>query len=390
MVKRVLVLGSTGSVGRQTLEVVEQLGASHQVVGLSAWSSADALFEQARAFAPEAVALAERPADSSGLPSGCELLTGADGLVELVTRTRPDVVLCAITGAAGLRSTLAAAESGADVALANKESLVLAGHLVRAACARSGSRLLPVDSEHSAIAQCLHGEDPAGVRRVILTASGGPFRGRTRAELAEVSLEQALKHPSWDMGPRITIDSATLMNKALEVIEARHLFDVTPEQIHVVVHPQSVIHSMVEYVDGAILAQLSPPDMRLPIRWALGYPERVRAPGEPIDLLALSGLTFEEPDRETFPCLALGERAAREGGLSGTVLNAANEVAVGAFLERRLPFLAIADLVADALDSFDAGDDPDLDTILAVDAEVRRHTQSKLHEAGTPAGAPRR
>ncbi|GJM20196.1 MAG: 1-deoxy-D-xylulose 5-phosphate reductoisomerase [Planctomycetota bacterium] len=388
MVKRVLVLGSTGSVGRQTLEVMEQLGGTHQVVGLSAWSSAELLFEQARQFGPEAVALGTAPVDTSGLPQGCELLTGAEGVVELVARTRPDVVLCAITGAAGLRSTLAAAETGADVALANKESMVLAGHLVRAACARSGSTLLPVDSEHSAIAQCLHGEDPAGVRRVILTASGGPFRGRTRDELAHVTIEEALKHPSWDMGPRITIDSATLMNKALEVIEAVHLFDVCAEQVHVVMHRQSVIHSMVEYCDGAILAQLSPPDMRLPIRWALGYPARVKAPGPPIDLLALSGLTFEEPDRDTFPCLALGEHAARQGGLSGTIMNAANEIAVSAFLNGQIPFLAIGELVGDALNEFEAGADPDLDTILATDSDVRRHTTNKLTEFSHPAGSP--
>lgn len=388
--KRVLILGSTGSIGRQTLDVVDQLGPAHLVVGLSAARSVERLGKQARRYRPQAVALADPPpADTLDLPADCELLTGPEGIVELVTRTEPDVVVCAITGAAGLPSTLAAAASGADVALANKESLVLAGHLVRRACAESGSKLLPVDSEHSAIAQCLQGEERAGVRRLILTASGGPFRGRTRAELADVSIEQALKHPSWEMGPRITIDSATLMNKALEVIEATHLFDVPADMIHVVVHPQSVIHSMVEYRDGALIAQLSPPDMRLPIRWALGYPERVSTPAPPIDLLSLSGLEFEAPDRETFPCLALGERVAREGGLAGTILNAANEIAVDAFLDARLPFLGISDLVEAALNTFESVADPDLQTILSTDAAVREQSRARLASAESAAGTTR-
>lgn len=377
MSKRVLVLGSTGSVGLQTLDVLRQLKGSHAVVGLSAHRSAQELGQQAREFEPEAVCLVD-PHPALDLPAGCARLHGADGLVELVRRTRPDTVVCAITGAAGLPSTLAAAEAGAVLALANKESLVLAGHLVKQACARSGATLVPVDSEHSAIAQCLHGENPAGVRRLVLTASGGPFRGRRAADLAQVTRAQALRHPSWDMGPRISIDSATLMNKALEVIEACHLFDVSPERIQVVVHPQSVIHSMVEFVDGAVLAQLSPPDMRLPIRYALGYPERLSSGAAPVDLLSLSGLTFEAPDRETFPCLALGEQAARAGGLSGTIMNAANEVAVEAFLAGRLPFLDIAEVVADALASFPCGAEPDLDSILATDAAVREHARARL------------
>ncbi len=381
--KRVLVLGSTGSVGTQTLDVLSGLDGSHRVVGLSARGSIDTLVAQARATGAEAVCLADEDAaarlrSSGDLPSGCALLAGADGLVELVERVAADVVVCAITGAAGLRSSLAAAEGGGVVALANKESLVLAGHLVKEACRRSGATLVPVDSEHSAIAQCLRGQDRGGVRRLILTASGGPFRGRSREDLAGVTVEQALKHPSWDMGPRITIDSATLMNKGLEVIEACHLFDVPVEQVDVVVHPQSIIHSMVEYVDGALLAQLSPPDMRLPIRYALGFPDRLPAPGEPVDPARLGTLTFEAPDRDTFRCLALAERVAREGGIAGTVLNAANEVAVDAFLAGRLPFLEIPDVVEDALDAFPAQLEPGLPSILETDAAVRVHARAAL------------
>ncbi len=389
MMKRVLVLGSTGSVGRQTLDVLAGLGETHRVVGLSAASSAERLGEQARRFRPEAVCLV------NGAPPGfepgpdCPVLSGADGLVELVERTAPDIVMCAITGAAGLPSTLAAAHAGAVLGLANKESMVLAGHLVKDACRRAGGRIVPVDSEHSALAQCLASAPgdgagaPRGVRRLVLTASGGPFRGWSRSDLADVTVEQALRHPSWEMGPRITIDSATLMNKALEVIEACQLFDVPAQQVDVVVHPQSVIHSMVEFIDGAILAQLSPPDMRLPIRYALGYPERIESGDGPIDITALGDLTFEAPDREAFPCLALGERVARDGGLAGTIFNAANEIAVEAFLSGRAAFTAIPEIVADALESFENQADPDLPTILDTDHRVRHHAADRLVQLAT-------
>ncbi|RKY21935.1 MAG: 1-deoxy-D-xylulose-5-phosphate reductoisomerase [Planctomycetota bacterium] len=379
MVRRVLVLGSTGSVGRQALDVLDGLELSHRVVGLSAATSARLLSQQAAATGAEAVCLTETQAASGlSLPGGCRLFTGAEGLLELLEATRPDVVVCSITGAAGLPSTLAAAEAGADLALANKESLVLAGGLVKAACARSGARLLPVDSEHSAVFQCLQGEHAAGVRRIVLTASGGPFRGYSAEQLAAVTVEQALDHPCWDMGPRITIDSATLMNKGLEVVEACHLFDVGPELVDVVVHPQSVVHSMVEFVDGAVMAQLGPPDMRLPIRYALGFPERIASGAGPVDITSLSGLTFETPDPETFPCLGVGYRIAREGGLAGAIANAANEVAVGAFLEGRLPFNAIPVLVDGALDQHRAREAPDLPSILAMDAEVRATTAAAI------------
>jgi 1-deoxy-D-xylulose-5-phosphate reductoisomerase len=379
MARRVLLLGSTGSIGRQSLEVLAGLGETHRVVGLSAARSAALLSRQARACGVEAVCLTDPERRSElDLPDGCGVHTGAEGLVSLVEATAPDLVICAISGAAGLPSTLASARGGATLALANKESMVLAGHLVKAAVAASGGRIIPVDSEHSAIAQCLQGQPLRAVRRLVLTASGGPFRGRRRDELADVTPAQALRHPRWDMGPRITVDSATLMNKALEILEACQLFELPPTQVEVVVHPQSVIHSMVEYVDGAVLAQLSPPDMRLPIRYALGFPDRLSDGGPPVDFAALSGLTFETPDRQAFPCLALGERAARAGGLSGTIMNAADEVAVAAFLAGRLPFLSIADVVADALDRFEPRRLPELDEILDTDRRVREHAASRL------------
>jgi len=376
---RVLVLGSTGSVGTQSLDVLSSLRDSHRVVGLAAATSSAELSSQSHAWLPEAVCLADGTrAHELSLPAGCRLFTGAQGLVDLVHATAPDIVLCAISGAAGLPSTLAAAERGCRLALANKESMVMAGPLVKAAVAASGGSIVPVDSEHSAIAQCLLGQDRSGVRRLVLTASGGPFRGLTLEQMQSATPAQALRHPCWDMGPRISIDSATLMNKALEVIEACQLFDVAPEQVHVVVHPQSVIHSMVEFRDGAVLAQLSPPDMRLPIRFALGGATRVDNGAPPVDLLALSGLTFEAPDRRNFPCLALGERVARSGGLAGTVLNAANEIAVAAFLEGRLPFTSIHDVVADALDAFEDVAQPDLPTILQADRRARRHAEARV------------
>jgi 1-deoxy-D-xylulose-5-phosphate reductoisomerase len=384
MLLRVLVLGSTGSVGTQSLDVLAQLRDTHRVVGLAASTSAAMLSEQAAAWQPEAVCLADASrVHELALPAGCRRLTGAEGLVELVEATRPDIVLCAISGAAGLPSTLAAAERGCRLALANKESMVMAGPLVKRACARSGGSIVPVDSEHSAIAQCLLGQDRRGVRRLILTASGGPFRGRTLEQMQDVTIAQALRHPSWDMGPRITIDSATLMNKALEVVEACQLFDMPPDRVDVVVHPQSIVHSMVEYVDGAVLAQLSPPDMRLPIRYALGGDVRVPSGAPAVDITALPALSFEAPDRRNFPCLALGERVAREGGLSGTVLNAANEVAVAAFLAGRLPFTAIHDVVADALDAFAPEAAPDLPAILLTDRRVRRHAEQRVPELAT-------
>jgi 1-deoxy-D-xylulose-5-phosphate reductoisomerase len=383
MTRRVLVLGSTGSVGTQTLDVLEGLRESHRVVGLSASTSVDLLAEQISKFDPEAVCVANPAAQLPAVPGSVTRFGGADGLVELVKATHPDIVICAITGAAGLPSTLAAAQSGATLALANKESMVLAGHLVKDACKASGGRIIPVDSEHSAIAQCLEGQNRSTVRRLILTASGGPFYGRDRDSLASVTRAEALRHPSWEMGPRITIDSATLMNKALEIIEACQLFDVAPEMVDVVVHRQSIIHSMVEFTDGALLAQLSPPDMRLPIRYALGWPGRLSSGSPPVDITRLGPLTFEEPDRDAFPCLALGERVAREGGLAGCILNAANEVAVTAFLDGRLPFTGIPHIVEDSLGAFENVATPDLATIIETDERVRRHAEARVLQPTT-------
>lgn len=382
MKRRVLVLGSTGSIGTQSLDVLGHLADTHDVVGLSAHSSVEALAAQVEAHGVGAVCVAdERAAADWRAPAGLRVFAGAEGLLELVRHVEPDVVICGISGAAGLPSTLEAARAGAVLGLANKESMVLAGPLVKAACAAAGGALVPVDSEHCAVAQCLAATPRQAVRRVILTASGGPFRGRTREQLADVTVDQALRHPSWDMGPRITIDSATLMNKALEVVEACQLFDLPADQVDVIVHPQSVVHSFVEAVDGSMLCQLGPPDMRVPIRYALGHPDRVEGGARPIDVAALGELTFEEPDRAAFPCLALGERVARSGGLSGTILNAADEIAVAAFLDGRLPFLGIPRIIEETLDAFtsDAAAEPDsLDTILALDARVRDHAAARL------------
>jgi len=384
MTRRVLVLGSTGSVGTQTLDVLDGLRETHQVVGLSASTSTDLISEQAAYFGTEAICIADASVPvPATVPDQVAIHRGANGLIELVESTQADIVICAITGAAGLPSTLTAAESGAIVALANKESMVLAGHLVKDACRQSGGRVIPVDSEHSAIAQCLEGQAPDSVRRLILTASGGPFHGRTHKELSDVTPAEALKHPSWEMGPRITIDSATLMNKGLEVIEACQLFDVSQDKVEVVIHRQSVIHSMVEFVDGAILAQLSPPDMRLPIRYALGWPGRLSSGAPPVDITALGDLTFEPPDRETFPCLALGEQVARAGGLAGCILNASNEIAVTAFLDGRLPFTGIPDIVEDALNAFENVPSPDLPMILDTDERVRRHAEARILQPAT-------
>jgi 1-deoxy-D-xylulose-5-phosphate reductoisomerase len=304
-----------------------------------------------------------------------EVLTGRDGLLRMVQDESTDRVLDAIVGAAGLEGAWAALEAGKTVALANKETLVVAGPLVMDLARRRGARLLPVDSEHSAIFQALRAGDRREVKRVILTSSGGPFRGRTRRELMDVTPEMALKHPTWSMGPKITIDSATLMNKALEVIEARWLFDLEPDQIEVVVHPESTIHSMVEFVDGSVVAQLSPPDMRLPIQYALTYPDRHPCPGPRLDLTRPSALHFEPPDRETFPALDLADEVMRRGGTSGAALNAANEAAVGRFLGGEIGFLDIARACRAALDHHEYDPRPTLDGLWKVDARARLEVQ---------------
>jgi 1-deoxy-D-xylulose-5-phosphate reductoisomerase len=377
---RVVILGSTGSIGKSTLSVIEH-DVSHRLRawGLSAHSNWDGLARQARDFGPRFVTVT----DPEGYDrvrqelrgSDVEVLAGRDGIIRMVQDASTDRVLSAIVGAAGLEGTWAALEAGKTVALANKETLVVAGPLIMDLARRRGAGLFPVDSEHSAIFQALQAGARKDVRRVILTSSGGPFRGQTRSELRVVTPEHALKHPTWQMGPKITIDSATLMNKALEVIEARWLFGLEPDQIEVVVHPESVVHSMVEFIDGSVVAQLSPPDMRLPIQYALTYPDRLPCPGARLDLTRPSTLHFEPPDRDTFPCLDLGFEVMRRGGTAGAALNAANEAAISRFLGGEIGFLDIPRACRAALDSHAFDPRPSLDQLWEVDARARLEVQ---------------
>lgn len=375
--RNVVILGSTGSIGRSALSVIEHdAGTRLRAFGLSAHGSWEKLVEQARAFRPRYITLTdpERVSSVNGqlTGSGTEVLGGLDGVIQMVQAPETDRVLTAIVGAAGLRGTWAALEAGKTIALANKETLVVGGPLITGLAKRRSAELLPVDSEHSAIFQAMRAGRPSEVRRVILTSSGGPFRGKSTRELAEVTGEQALRHPTWKMGPKISVDSATLMNKALEVIEARWLFDLEPEQIEVVIHPESIVHSMVEFVDGSVVAQLSPPDMRLPIQFALTYPERVAGPCPLLDLTKSMSLHFEPPDRDTFPCLDLGFEVMRKGGTAGAALNAANEAAVARFLEGSIGFLDIPRACRAALDHHTFDPNPTLDGLWKVDAWARQ------------------
>jgi 1-deoxy-D-xylulose-5-phosphate reductoisomerase len=389
--RRLAILGSTGSIGTSCLDVVAHLPDRLEVVGLSAHSRWETLFEQARQHRPRYVVVTDPgcvpEADRQALPPGCRLLAGADGIHTLVTDPDVDIVLTAIVGAAGLAGTVAALEAGKTVAVANKETLVMAGPLVVELARKHGGRLLPVDSEHSAIFQAMQGYPPEAVERVILTGSGGPFRGRSRHELEAVTVEQALRHPTWSMGPKITVDSATLMNKALEIIEARWLFGLEPGQIRVIIHPESVIHSFVEFKDGSVLAQLSPPDMRLPIQYALTYPERVAGPARRLDWTQLAAWHFEQPDLETFPSLQLGYEALRRGGTCGAVLNAANEAAVERFLAGSLEFLDIPRACRAALEHHHYSPTPTLDELAASDRwarqEISRWTSPRPRTART-------
>jgi 1-deoxy-D-xylulose-5-phosphate reductoisomerase len=374
--KRVVLLGSTGSIGGSTLEVARQLPGRVELVGLAAHSSVRELAAQAREFGVRDVALADASKEAelrALLPEGVRVRVGDAGLVELAELAGADTVLVAIVGTAGLHPALAAIEAGKDLAVASKEILVMAGEVVTRAAARRGVRLLPVDSEHNAIFQCLDGHrgGAAEVSRLILTASGGPFRCRPAADLEKVTVAEALKHPTWDMGRKITIDSATLFNKGLEMIEARWLFEIGMERIDVVVHPQSLVHSMVEFIDGSLLAQISRPDMGFPIQYALTWPERVKGGLEPLDFAELSRLDFEPPRRGDFPALDLARRAGTVGGTLPAVFNAANEVAVAAFLDGRLSFPGIWRLVAAVMDAHQSIDSPTLAEILAADAWAR-------------------
>jgi 1-deoxy-D-xylulose-5-phosphate reductoisomerase len=369
-VRRILIIGSTGSIGTQALDVVGR-NPGLEVVGLAAASSWELLLEQAAAHGVKRVALAEpdAAARASEHAAGVEVLAGAEGLVELITDTDSDLVLNALVGSAGLGPTVAALGEGIDLALANKESLVVGGELVTALAEATGAQLLPVDSEHSALFQLIAGERPGTIDRLVLTASGGPFRGRT--DLDSVTREEALAHPTWDMGGKITIDSATLMNKGLELIEAHHLFGVPYEQIDVVVHPQSIVHALVHMNDGASLAHLGYPDMRVPISYALNYPERTDVPVPALDLAEIGALTFEAPDLDSFPCLRLAREAAEAGGTAPCVLNAANEVAVHAFLAGDLSFTEIPRVIESTLSELPAQPVRHFSDLYTADAQAR-------------------
>ncbi|MGN6663210.1 MAG: 1-deoxy-D-xylulose-5-phosphate reductoisomerase [Solirubrobacterales bacterium] len=374
--KKVLILGSTGSIGTQALDVIgrsEEL----EVVGLAAGSAWETAVEQAREHDVPVVALAEaEAAERARRAWGGQVLEGKEGVRRLIAGCGADLVLNAIVGAAGLGSTIVALSEGIDVALANKESLVLGGELVMALAEATGARLLPVDSEHSALFQLIGGEAPGTVERLVLTASGGPFRGR--GDLAGVSVADALAHPTWRMGGRITIDSATLMNKGFEAIEAHHLFGVPYERIEVVVHPQSLVHSLIHLNDGSSLAHLGYPDMRVPISYALHYPERADVDVPRLDLAAAGSLTFEEPDLETFACLRLALEAGAAGGTMPTVLNAADEVAVAAFLEERIPFTAIPAVIERVMEEMPAHPVTHFEDLFAADAEARERSEEQV------------
>ncbi len=372
--KRLLILGSTGSIGKQALDVVARAPESFTLVGLSAERSHETLIAQARAHGVDRIALsdADAAARAGEAWTDGEVLAGPEGLVRLVAETGADLVLNAIVGSAGLGPTIVALTEGIDVALANKESLVVGGELVMALCEATGAQLIPVDSEHSALHQLIDGERPGTIDRLIITASGGPFRGRARAELEDVTVEQALAHPTWSMGGKITIDSATLMNKGLEVIEAHWLFGTPYERIDVVVHPQSIVHAMANLNDGATLAHLGHPDMQVPIAWALHHPERVDVPVRTLDLAEVGALTFERPDLDAFPCLRLSRDAAVAGGTATCVLNAANEVAVHAFLGDRLGFMGIPAVIETTLERLPAQRVHSFETLYRADTEARR------------------
>ncbi len=381
--KRLSILGSTGSIGVSTLELVAAHRDKFSVEALTAGSNLDLLKRQIEAFSPRLVAvLNDRLADElKGLLPATnrpEIMAGVEGMIAAATVAEADMVVAAIVGAAGLVPTAAAIKAGKDIALANKETLVTAGHLIMQAVEDAGVKLYPVDSEHSAVFQSIEGHRSEDIEKIILTASGGPFLNSPLAKLSEVTVSDALNHPNWSMGKKITIDSATMMNKGLEVIEARWLFDVLPGKIDVNIHPQSIIHSMVEYIDGCVIAQLGTPDMKGPIAYALSYPERVATGVKPLDLTAFSGLTFFKPDLEKFRCLQLAYDAMAAGESMPAVMNAANEIAVEAFLGGRIPFLAIADVIERTMNAHQSHRVGSFDEVLAVDRWSREKTREFL------------
>lgn len=383
MSKNVMVLGATGSIGTQTLEVV-RANPDMQVVSLAARSSIDLLEKQVREFLPKLVCVYEeeragelkkRLSDLTGV----EVVTGMEGMIACATMTEGDIVVASVVGMIGILPVVEAIKAGKDIAFANKETLVTAGHIIMPLVKEKGVNFLPVDSEHAAIFMCLNGEHSSEVEKILLTASGGPFRGRKREELQHVTLQDALHHPNWSMGRKITIDSSTMVNKGLEVIEAKWLFDVDFDRIQVVLQPQSIIHSMVEFRDGAVMAQLGTPDMRLPIQYALCYPERRARMGEPLDFRKLSAITFEEPDRDTFRGLSLAYEAGKTGGSMPTVFNAANEKAVALFLQKKISYLTMADILEDAMEKHTLIKQPSLEEILAVEQETYDYIEKKYH-----------
>jgi 1-deoxy-D-xylulose-5-phosphate reductoisomerase len=387
--KRIAILGSTGSIGRSALQVIEQFPDQFQVVSLAAGKNIDLLAEQIQRFRPKFAAVLDQklanglaallPADTR-----VEVLAGATGYQETASCAEADMVLSSMVGAAGLIPTLTAIRAGKDVALANKETLVMAGALVMGEVQRSKVRLLPVDSEHNAIFQALEGHKREDLKRILLTASGGPFLNLPKEQLQSVTPAQALAHPNWEMGAKITVDSATMMNKGLEVIEAKWLFEVPVEKIDVHIHPQSIVHSMVEYVDGSVIAQMGVPDMRVPIGYALAYPERLKLDLPTLDLFSVQTLTFQEPDLDRFPCLDLAFNACKAGGTMPAVLNASNEVAVQAFLDQRIPFLGIARLVDKIMQEHEPTPATELQAILAADTWARQRTEKIINSDWQP------
>jgi 1-deoxy-D-xylulose-5-phosphate reductoisomerase len=386
--KRVAILGSTGSIGRSALDVVKALKGRLEVHALAARDKWQELHEQVNAFKPKVVALwFEEAADrlASALKgTGVKVLAGEEGVVEVASLAENDIVLSAIVGSAGLKPTLAALRARRPVALANKESVVMAGELVMREAARHGVRILPVDSEHSAIFQAMQAGRHSEVARIIITSSGGALRGFSRDEIARVTPKQALNHPTWQMGPKVTIDSATLMNKALEVVEARWLFDLPVEKIELMIHPESIVHSLVEFVDGSVIAQMGMPDMRAPIQYALTWPDRVECPAPKLRLTEVGTLHFERPDGDRFPAVALGYEAARRGGTAPAAMNAANEVAVQAFLDERLRFTDVTGVVAEAMNAHRFVEHPTLEDVLRVDRAARAAAEESVAQRGRP------
>ena len=392
--KQVTLLGATGSIGLSTLDVIARHPEQFSVFALTANTQVERLYQQCRTYQPEYAVMVDPHAaerlqqklSQNGLET--QVLAGIDGLIQVSSDARTDYVMAAIVGAAGLKPTLAAAQAGKRVLLANKEALVMSGRLFMDAIKENQAELLPIDSEHNAIFQCIPGRlagnvEEFGVKRILLTGSGGPFRQTPLSQLAAVTPEQAVAHPNWDMGRKISVDSATMMNKGLELIEACWLFEAVPDFIQIVVHPQSVVHSMVEYTDGSVLAQLGQPDMRTPIAHAMAWPERMDSGVDRLDLFDVAHLDFERPDYERFPCLQLAEQAARQSGTAPAILNAANEVAVQAFLDNALGFTGIADVVESVLNVMSSREANDLDTILADDEQARQYAHEYIHQART-------